>query len=98
MRPECASCGLFYFREEGYFLGAMFLNFILSALLIIAIYVFLLPLPAPAFTDVSTNRQVLIWILFGGLICLALMRHSYSLWLAMDFWFSPWAPGARPKA
>ena len=97
MRPECPSCGLFYFREEGYFLGAMFLNFIASSLLIIGIYGVLLLLPLSALTDVSTNRQVVLWILFGGMLCLALMRHSYSLWFAMDYWFSPWPPGPPPE-
>lgn len=97
MRAECSSCSLWYFREEGYFLGAMFLNFIASSLLIIGIYVVLLLMPMPALTDVSTNRQVGLWILFGALLCLALMRHSYSLWLAIDFWLSPWPAGPPPE-
>lgn len=92
MFRRCPVCGLSYFREEGYYLGAMFLNFILSALLIIAIYLALLPLPFPSLTNVSTNRQVLLWILFGILLSLSLMRLSYSLWLSLDFWIAPWLP------
>jgi uncharacterized protein (DUF983 family) len=92
MFPRCPNCRLSYFREEGYYLGAMFLNFILSALLITAIYLALLLLPFPSFTDVSTNRQVLLWIIFGVLLSLFLMRFAYSLWLSLDFWIAPWLP------
>ena len=92
MFPRCPNCRLSYFREEGYYLGAMFLNFILSALLITAIYLALLLLQFPSFTDVSTNRQVLLWIIFGVLLSLFLMRFAYSLWLSLDFWIAPWLP------
>ncbi len=92
MRPECTICWLSYFREEGYYLGAMFLNFIFSALLIIFIYCVLLLLRFSTLTDVSTTRQVLAWIGFGTFLCLGLVRHSYSLWLGLDFWISPWLP------
>ena len=93
MFRSCPVCGLSFFREEGYYVGAMFLNFIIAALLIIAIYLVLLLLPFPSLTDISTNRQVMLWILFGIVLCLGLVRSSYSLWLAVDFWISPWPPG-----
>ena len=69
----------------------MFLNFILAAMIITAIYLVLLLFPLSSLTDVSTNRQVLLWILFGVALCLALMRHSYSLWIGVDFWIGPWS-------
>jgi uncharacterized protein (DUF983 family) len=97
MRPECTICWLSYFREEGYYLGAMFLNFILSTLLVILIYFALLLLRFSALTDVSTTRQVLVWIGFGAILCLGLVRHSYSLWLGLDFWISPWPPSPPPE-
>ncbi len=96
MRPECTICWLSYFREEGYYLGAMFLNFILSTLVIIFIYGVLLLLRISSLTDVSTTHQVLAWIGFATLLCLSLIRHSYSLWLGLDYWISPWLPTPPP--
>ncbi len=92
MRPECTVCWLSYFPEEGYYLGAMFLNFIIAAIIILAIYLLLLLLPFPSLTAVSTTGQVLAWTGFGSVLCLALVRHSYSLWLSLDFWVSPRRP------
>ena len=54
MKQECPVCRLAYFRESGYYLGAMFLNFIVSAMLLVPFY-FLLLLVAPKLTDISTN-------------------------------------------
>jgi len=96
MKQECPVCRLAYFRESGYFLGAMFLNFIVSAVLIVVIYSLLL-LVAPKLTDISTNPRFLAWMAFAVIFSLALMRHSYSLWLSIDYWIGPWKPGVRPQ-
>ena len=96
MLPACPVCGLSYFRESGYYLGAMFLNFILSAPLVILIY-FVLLLVSPGLIDISTERRFLAWLAFAFAFSLALMRHSYSLWLSVDFWIAPWKPGAPPR-
>ncbi len=96
MKTECPVCRLGYFRESGYYLGAMFLNFIISAILIVAIYCLLL-LVAPRITDISTNRRFFAWMAFAGIFSLALMRHSYSLWLSIDYWIGPWNAGVPPQ-
>lgn len=96
MKTECPVCRLAFFRESGYYLGAMFLNFIISAILIIAIYFFIL-LVAPQITGISTNLRFLAWMAFAVILSLSLMRHSYSLWLSIDYWIGPWKPGIRPE-
>ena len=96
MKQECPLCHLSYFRESGYYLGAMFLNFIVSAMLLVPFY-FLLLLVAPQITDISTNSRFLAWMAFAVIFSLSLMRHSYSLWLSIDHWIGPWKPGVRPQ-
>jgi len=96
VRPECAECGLVFYREAGYFVGAMYLNFILSAIVWLLFYgvaYFLPPL-----LHISYGARNALWFGFGVLLCLALMRFSYSLWLAVDFWIQPWRPGEAPQS
>ena len=88
MRRECPQCGLAYFRESGYFLGAMMINYALTAVVVLAAY--LLLLRAPELLHVSTEKKIALWLAFAVVVSLALMRHCYSLWLAMDYWLEPW--------
>lgn len=81
-------CGLSFYPESGYYVGAMYLDYILSAAIFLAFY-----LPSfflPDITHFSYVTKNLLWIAFATLICLGLARPSYSLWLAMDFWITPW--------
>ena len=87
MRRECPQCGLAYFRESGYYLGAMMINYALTAVMVLAAYLMLLR--APELLHVSTEKKIALWLGFAVLVSLALMRHCYSLWLAMDYWLEP---------
>ncbi len=88
MRRECPQCGLRYFRESGYYLGAMMLNYALAAVIVLAAY--LLQRRAPDLLHVSVEKKIALWLGFAVVVSLALMRHCYSLWLAMDYWLEPW--------
>ena len=90
MRRQCGVCGLAYFRESGYYLGAMILNYGVTIVLVTATYLLLLPLPD--ITSISTETKIALWLGLAVLVSLALMRHCYSLWLALDHWLEPWAP------
>jgi len=92
MLPRCPHCGLSYFPEQGYYMGAMIINYGVTTAVVIAL--FLLSLLLPDFTHLSTNAKILIWMGFAIVLSLALMRHSYSLWLALDFWVTPRKPDA----
>ncbi len=92
MLPSCPECGLSYFPEQGYYLGAMIINYGVTTAIVVAI--FLLSLLVPDFTPLSTNSKILIWMGFAIALSLALMRHSYSLWLGLDFWIKPREPGS----
>ncbi len=88
--PRCPRCGLSYFRESGYYVGGMIINYVLTVILVVAVYLLLLLLPDAA--HLSWNAKYGLWLGFGILVAVCLVRHSYSLWLALDFWIEPWEP------
>ena len=92
MPSRCPECGLSYFPEQGYYVGAMIINYIVTTACVVAI--FLLSLLVPDFTTLSTNSKILLWMGFAITLSLLLVRHSYSLWLAIDFWVKPRQPDA----
>jgi uncharacterized protein (DUF983 family) len=94
MLPRCPECGLSYFPEQGYYLGAMIINYAATTAVVVAI--FLLSLLFPDFTTLSTNSKILLWMAFAILLSLLLVRHSYSFWLGIDFWIKPRQPDVPP--
>ncbi|MGD0907073.1 MAG: DUF983 domain-containing protein [Candidatus Acidiferrales bacterium] len=95
MESRCPVCGLSYFPEQGYYLGAMIINYIVTTAIVVTI--FLLSLLFPDFTTLSTNQKILLWIGFAIVLSLLLMRHSYSFWLGLDFWVKPRSPENQGK-
>jgi uncharacterized protein (DUF983 family) len=95
MLPRCPVCGLSYFPEQGYYVGAMIINYVITTAIVVAI--FLVSLPFPDFTHLSTNSKILLWMSFAIAISLLLMRHSYSFWLGLDFWVKPRQPETSAK-
>lgn len=90
MLLRCPECGLSYFPEQGYYLGAMIINYAATTAVVVAI--FLLSLLFPDFTTLSTNSKILLWMVFAIALSLSLVRHSYSFWLGIDFWIKPRQP------
>jgi len=90
IREHCPECGLAFFRESGYYVGAMMMNYGVTVVLLIVFYLLLLPLPDV--TRISGETKIALWLVFAILLSLALMRHSYSFWLAFDYWLDPWQP------
>ena len=88
MRDECAVCGLSFYPESGYYVGAMYLDYIFTAGIFLVLFIPSLFLPD--FTRLSYMTKNLLWIGFAALLCLGLARPSYSLWLAVDYWITPW--------
>jgi uncharacterized protein (DUF983 family) len=92
MLPSCPECGLSYFPEQGYYVGAMIINYAATTAVVVAI--FLLSLLFPDFTALSTNSKILLWMAFAIVLSLLFVRHSYSFWLGIDFWIKPRQPDA----
>lgn len=90
MLPRCPECGLSYFPEQGYYVGAMIINYGITTAVVVA--VFLVSLLFRDFTSFSPNAKILLWMAFAIVLSLLFMRHSYSFWLGVDFWIKPRQP------
>ena len=84
MYERCAVCHLRFEREQGYFLGAMYINYGVTVVLAL-IGSFALEW----WTAVSLAQQLLLWAGFCALFPVLFFRYSRSLWLAFDHIFDP---------
>jgi len=95
MLPRCPQCGLPYFRESGYYIGAMIINYAVTMAIVLA--VFFLSLLLPDFWATTVNLKLLGMAVFTIAVSLAITRHCRSLWLAFDFWLEPWTPSGENR-
>jgi uncharacterized protein (DUF983 family) len=84
MHSNCRQCDLQFEREQGYFVGAIYINY--AATIGIAVPGFFL---LDAFTGMSINQQLALWVPFAVIFPLLFFHHSRSLWLALDHLFNP---------
>jgi uncharacterized protein (DUF983 family) len=89
MHPACSHCGLKYQREPGYFLGSIYFNYGLTALIITAVFFGL-------FLGAGVSPDAMLWPLAAFCVFFPLwfFRYARSLWLAFDEYFDP--SGGRP--
>ena len=90
MHRECAACHLVFEREPGYFVGAIYINYAVTAGVAIAGFLVL-----DACISVSVTTQIVLWSIFGVLFPLCFFRYSKSLWLAFDYLVNPEDPPLR---
>jgi uncharacterized protein (DUF983 family) len=84
MNPLCPECGLHFDREQGYFIGAMYVSYLLSVppvgFLVAAIWML---------TRWRID-YVLLAAFFGYLPAVPLVvRISRVIWIHVDQWFDP---------
>ena len=84
MRPECPTCGLKFEREPGYFLGAIYINYAATVICMLAGFFAL-----DYFVNLSLTYQIILWSSFGVVFPMLFYRYSKSLWLCLDYLFSP---------
>ena len=84
IKERCASCGLVYGREQGYFVGAIYINVMATEALILFVYLVL-------FFAFPVMGDAVYIVLFIMAITLPLIffRLSRSLWLSIDHIISP---------
>jgi uncharacterized protein (DUF983 family) len=87
MYEACLECGLKFEREQGYFVGAIYVNYVATVLIAIPGYFIL-----DAWTSISLRQQLFLWVTFGVVFPLLFFHYSRSLWLALDHWLSPAKP------
>ena len=84
MKENCTRCGLKFEREQGYFIGAIYINY--AATVGIAVPGFFL---LDAFIGITINQQLALWLPFAIIFPLLFFHHSRSLWLVLDHFFNP---------
>jgi uncharacterized protein (DUF983 family) len=90
MNKRCSSCGLWFERAPGYFLGSIYVNYGVTT--VISMVVYLVPM-------VIRGRPV-TWLLapvfaFCIVFPVFFFRYARSLWLAFDHYLSPFDPKER---
>ena len=84
MARSCALCGLVFERAQGYFVGAIYVNYAVTTLVVIGGYVLLW-----AFTELSTAAQLALWLPVVVVFPLWFFRYSRSFWLAFEYAVNP---------
>jgi len=89
MRSRCDWCGLIYEREPGFFLGSIYVNYALTALLTTVAYI----------ANMATGAVSEKWMLglltaFCVLFPAWFFRYARSLWMGFDQY---WDPRAEDK-
>jgi uncharacterized protein (DUF983 family) len=82
MVEVCDLCALRYERAQGYWVGAIYVNYGVTTT--IAVLGFFLTYPA-----VPMRTQLAVWGLFVVLFPLWFFRYSRSLWLAVEYLLNP---------
>ncbi len=82
MNDQCEHCGASFEREPGFFLGSIYFNYGVTAIIVTASYVTLL------FTETVSEGVLLpVTALFTVLFPLWYFRYARSVWLAIDQYF-----------
>lgn len=84
MRKACPSCAVSFEREPGFFLGSIYFNYGLTALIAAIAY------PALLFTR-TVPEKPLLWgtLAFTLLFPMWFFRYARSLWLGFDQFMDP---------
>jgi uncharacterized protein (DUF983 family) len=84
MVDECSVCGRKFQRGPGFFLGSIYFNYGVTAVLVIVMYFSIF------FSGALTDRQLLVTMsAFVFLFPLWFFRYARSLWIAFDELWDP---------
>ena len=80
IKHHCSSCSSLFKREDGFFVGAILANVVLTELVVLATYMIWLLIS-------SGSEQRMLVILFAVALCfpIAFYHHSWSFWLGFDY-------------
>ena len=78
--PRCAACGLRYEREQGYFVGAIYINYAVTVGVAAGAV-----LALDWTIGLTLAEQLALGIVLAALVPLAFFRYSRSLWLSVEY-------------
>jgi uncharacterized protein (DUF983 family) len=84
MHRECPHCGVKFEREPGFFLGSIYINYGLTAVIVAITY------PVLLFNGIVPEKPLLgMSLAFVVLFPLLIFPWARSLWLGFDQWRDP---------
>ncbi len=83
MHRKCPGCGYVFEREEGYFVGAIYINIIATFAIILGGSGLMAWFFAPALMTL-----IVVWCIFAVLFPVFFFRYSRGVWLNLDHYFS----------
>jgi hypothetical protein len=81
MKAECPTCGLHFERVDGYWLGSMALNLIVTEALFVAALIALL---AATWPDVPWSLVLIVLVAMNLLVPLAFHPISRTVWMGVE--------------
>jgi uncharacterized protein (DUF983 family) len=84
MNLVCAVCDLRFERAQGYWVGAIYVNYAVTTLIAVGGFFLLRSL-----ADLPTATQLGVWIPFVIVFPLWFFRYSRSLWLGLEYGLNP---------
>jgi hypothetical protein len=90
MATGCPQCGLTFDREPGYFLGSIYFNYGVTAVIVTAAYII-------GFFVFAINDRLLLAVLgsFCFLFPLWFFRYARALWMGLDELLDQTTPPAK---
>ena len=80
MHERCVACGLRYEREQGFFVGAIYINYAVTVAVAVGVVLVL-----DWTLGLTLAQQLAIGVALGALVPLAFFRHARSLWLVVNY-------------
>src|SRR5688572_7162380 len=84
MNVVCAVCDLKFERAQGYWVGAIYVNYTVTTLIAVGGFFAL-----RATIDPGTAWQLALWMPFVTVFPLWFFRYSRSLWLGLEYGINP---------
>jgi uncharacterized protein (DUF983 family) len=84
MAESCALCGLRFERAQGYFVGAIYINYAVTTLIAVGGFFLLW-----GQFGLSTRAQLFVLVPIVVLFPLWFFRYSRSLWLGLEYGLNP---------
>src|SRR5262249_15825658 len=93
MHRNCSQCGFCFERGPGYWLGSIYVNYGLTALILTGAYFAL-------FFSEALLQTAILWalLIFCAVFPLWFFRYSRAIWIALDLYFDPPLPKEFKKS
>jgi uncharacterized protein (DUF983 family) len=84
MNVVCAACDLRFERAQGYWVGAIYVNYGVTVMIAVTGFFLLREWPG-----LETPGQLALWVPFVLVFPLWFFRYSRSLWLGLEYGLNP---------